>query len=148
MLKQKGEGEPEKLEAPKVVVREGQRAIVRDEWQSPIVTAVKAENGAKNPVIQVLDQGITLNITAYGNHDGRITVDAAAELSHIGPVEAKNGRQTTEVKSQRTRKIDCVAPGEKLVVALDPPENSAARHWVEIVVTEANAEQETARDKP
>ena len=77
------------------------------------MTAVKTENGAKKPTIHVLDKGITLNATAYGNFDGRITLDAAVEQSQIGPVRARDGRQTTQVKTQRARTIECVKPGEK-----------------------------------
>ena len=130
------DGEPKTLLCPTIAVVEGVMAIFSDASQTPIVTAIKGAGDAKKPTIHVLDEGITGNVTAYGNDDGRITVDARVELSRIGRVNVKNGRQTTQVKTQRMRTIDCVRPGEKVVATFDPVEGDSRRYSVEFVVTE------------
>lgn len=148
IIKRDGDREPQRLSAPQVWVREGQRAIGYDSSQTPIVSAVKGDGDAKKPTIHVLDDGIMWNVTAYGNSDGRITLDAKVELSRIGRVEVKDGRQTTQVKTQRMRTIDCVKPGEKVVVKFDPVEDDPVRTSVEFVVTQIKPSEEGTSQRP
>ncbi len=136
IIRQQGDGQPERLQAPRITVVEGVRAIFSDVSQTPIVSAVKGNGDAKKPTIHVLNEGITANITAYGNEDGRVTLDARVELSRIVRVDVKDGRQTTLVKTQRVHTIDCVRPGDKVVAPFDPVEGNPVRTSVEFVVTQ------------
>lgn len=117
------------LQAPKITLINGQRASVRDCTQTPFVVGLERIEGVQQPRIEVIDEGIKLNLRATHTGDAkRISLAAHAELSEIDEVRTAptlmNGESTT-IQLPRVRRccIDVcseVPDGGSLLVGCIP----------------------------
>lgn len=73
------------LQAPKITLINGERASVFDCTQTPFVVGLQnVGNGVQQPKIEVIDEGIKLNVCATQSHDAtKVRLEARAELSEI-----------------------------------------------------------------
>jgi hypothetical protein len=118
------------VNAPRMRLIDGQNGSVSLDSQRSIVNAVTSENGVDAPHILVLKEGLTIDVTVLGQPDQKAAVDATVEVSGIGPISVKSGRQTAIVDSQKKRVIDLVSLGETLVI----PTGKKGKARVELTV--------------
>ncbi|MFC1758709.1 hypothetical protein ACFL2H_08065 [Planctomycetota bacterium] len=79
------------MQAPKVTVFPGQQAVVKDTSQRPFVTSVKPVEGehgtAMQPVITVLEEGLSLKIRVSVLGEDAMHVDTSVTIGEIGDVD-------------------------------------------------------------
>ena len=79
------------LQAPKVTLFNGQSSRIEDRVQRPFVVGVEpAAKGGKTalkPRIEVISEGMTIDLRPVARKDGSIELDFGIELSHIRDVE-------------------------------------------------------------
>ncbi len=80
------------LQAPKVTVFPGQEAIVKDTAQRPFVIGVIPIKGdlatALQPVIKVLEEGLTIKLRASLQDDDQLDIDSVVTSRKIGDVDS------------------------------------------------------------
>lgn len=79
------------MQAPTITIFPGQNAVVSDVTQRPFVTSVKpnedTENPEMQPVITVLEDGLSMNINAAVVGDEDIQLNSSVSFGEIGEVE-------------------------------------------------------------
>ena len=79
------------MQAPKVTIFPGQQAAVKDTSQRPFVTSVKriteGEATALQPVITVLEEGVSMQIRVSTTEGDRMQVDSHVTMGEIGEVD-------------------------------------------------------------
>lgn len=80
--------------APKVTLFNGQSALITDETQQPFVTGVRSVRGdyarAFEPIIDVLPDGVRIQLRGEINEDHRLSMQCILTLSEIGDVGLAN----------------------------------------------------------
>ncbi|HUY93377.1 MAG TPA: M56 family metallopeptidase [Pirellulales bacterium] len=118
------------LQAPKVTLFNGQRAIVLDQTQTPFVVGIQErQSGAQDPKIAVIDEGIKLNLRTILSPDAaRVQLEARIELSKIkrvGTVSTMLNGKPTKIQIPRVKRcrIDVsseVDDGHSLLIGCIP----------------------------
>jgi len=79
------------LQAPSVTIFSGQEAVVKDTTKRPFVTSVKPVSDKSGdrlqPVITVLEDGLSLKVTATAVGDNEVQMDSNVTFSEIGDVD-------------------------------------------------------------
>ncbi len=74
------------LSAPVVTVFAGQPAVIKDQSQTPFVTDVILNNGAAQPVVEVMSEGFDIRLRASETTDGKILLRINAVRADITDV--------------------------------------------------------------
>jgi|GEM_PF-2121407 len=127
------------LQAPKMTLFNGQTATIIDRVQRPLVTAVEPQDGGwLQPVIEVLDEGMTMTLRAVTTGDGtvelmfdlqtsRIDAVAVANLPYPHP-EGPDGKVTVQVPTVLTTSAAATVQlpaTQSLLIAAPQPFNSS-----------------------
>lgn len=118
------------LQAPKVTMFNGQRAIILDRTQTPFVVGIREEQtGAQHAKVAVIDEGIKLDLrTVQSSNAAKVELEARIELSQIKEVGTAstmlNGSPTTiqipRVKRCRIDVASEVDDGQSLLIGCIP----------------------------
>jgi hypothetical protein len=130
---------------PRLTVFEGEERTAAVGSQSPFVIGISTEeDGAKRPQIAVIDQGITIELTAVGRQANGVTMNVVVEQSQITDVDVKRTGpdtfvQVPHVDIRKKRVIDFVKFGEILTISTGKKRADGAKPRVELVVCAGNA---------
>ena len=100
------------LQAPRVVVLNGQTARVTDRSQTPLVVGVKEVARMRQPQIRVVSEGTALQLRPVADRSGSIHLDFAATFSNIRRIEtmtfgdATSGEVTIQVPELATLRLE------------------------------------------
>ena len=118
------------LQAPKVTLFNGQRAIILDRTQTPFAVGVQADSaGVQRAKVAVIDEGIKLMLRTIQSRDAaKVELEARIELSQIKEVATAstvlNGSPTTiqipRVKRCRIDISSAVPDGRSLLIGCIP----------------------------
>jgi hypothetical protein len=130
---------------PKLTLSEGEKGNVSIGSRSPFVVGITAdEDGAKKPLIAVIDEGTTIEVTAVGQQANGVTVNVVVEQSEITSVETKKTGpgtfvQAPHVDARKKRVVDFVKFGEILTVPTEEKRADGTTPRVELAVCAGNA---------
>ena len=120
------------LMAPRVTIFDGQTATISDQVRRPFVTGVDPKaDGRMQPVISVVDEGLSFELTPKADDDNSITLVFKVKTSSIGkvsyanlPIKASNSAEpnfTVQVPATEQYEVSSsakLAEGESVVVAI------------------------------
>jgi beta-lactamase regulating signal transducer with metallopeptidase domain len=120
------------LMAPRVTLFNGQTASIADQVRRPFVTGVDPKaDGRMQPVISVVDEGLSFELTPKAGDDNSITLAFKVKTSSIGkvsyanlPIKASNSAEpnfTVQVPATEQYEVSSsvnLAVGESVVVAI------------------------------
>ncbi len=127
---------------PKVTLFEHQPATISNLTRRPFVVAVKpAASGAMEPIIEILDEGWTIDVRCHANNHAKYTLDLTIAESLIEDVQEAAINDTTTVqqpwlKVTKRRHFAAAKDGERFTVPLDDRPVGKSRRWAEVVVRE------------
>jgi len=156
------------LMCPKLILCDGVKGRIADCSQSPFVTGlipVPAEGHTRvqQPVVQVVEEGTSIDLAVFAQRDGGATVDVTVEQSRIAEAGTKRccgGQstrdsdgaphegttlQTVRVDTRRKRVIEWVQFGEVLAVPMGEKRSGETVPRVEVVVDLA---EKTPSERP
>jgi hypothetical protein len=131
-----GDARSSVLQAPRVVVFNGQTARVTDTSQTPLVVGVKEVARMRQPQIRVVSEGTALQLRPVADRSGSIHLDFAATFSTIRKVEtmtfgdASSGEVTLQVPEVATLRLEggvALKSGQWLLLAGSKVENLAVQ---------------------
>lgn len=98
------------MHAPKLTIFPGQQAEINDVSKRPFVVSVKPveeEHGtAMQPIIKVLEEGLTIDVRATLERDGRLGFDSQITFSRIGDVDTFTFQSATvQIPEHHSRQI-------------------------------------------
>lgn len=127
---------------PKVTLFEHQPATISNLTSRPFVVAVKPTgNDAVEPIIEVLDEGWTIDVRCHANNHGKYTLDLTIAESQIADVVEAAINDATTVQQPRLevtkrRHFVDAKDGERFTISLDGRPALKSRRWAELVVRE------------
>ena len=131
-----GDARSSVLQAPRVVVFNGQTARVTDTSQTPLVVGVKEVAEMRQPQIRVVSEGTALQLRPLADQSGAIHLDFAATFSNIRKVEtmtfgnASSGELTIQVPEVATLRLEggvALKSGQWLLLAGSKVESLAVQ---------------------
>jgi hypothetical protein len=130
-----------KFMAPKLGVNDGEKGVLQDITERPFVTAVRTVGKVQTPVIQVVREGTTIEVTVNGTGENEVLVDVSVDFADTARPEVKkdgrgNDYQAVHQGGFRGRAIENVTLGQKTVMHLSDNKN-LPKLDVEITVTAA-----------
>lgn len=140
--------EAKALACPKVTVFAHKRATISELIQRPFVVAVSDTDGGKQPVIEVLSDGWTIDLACHASGPKHVTVDLTIEEMRIVDVEVRRvdgdtNIQVPQVDHSKLRRFVTRKPGESFIVALDGKPPAESNRYAEFVVNELAAARES-----
>ena len=133
------------LNAPTLLLRDGQEGFVSDLKESPFVTGVtqvidrETKEVVRMPHIVVLPDGTKVTVAVAGQQPNGASVDVTVERTKIGKVDIKQidpdtTLQIPHIDTYKKRVIDFVRFGDKVVIPSGEKNTNARTPCVEIVV--------------
>lgn len=130
---------------PKVTLFEGQRATISDLVQRPFVVAVSPQSDASlRPCIEVVSEGLTLDLVCHANGPDSVTLDATAEQSKIVKVDAvqideDTSIQQPHVKIAKSRHFVTTNTGKVFTIPLDGRKAGSSQRRAVITIREVRS---------
>ena len=131
---------------PKVTLFEHQKASISDLVLRPFVIAASpAGDNARQPHIEVLPEGVTIDLACHANGPDSVTLDVTIETPKIVAVDEIKVDERTSVQQPRveiakSRHFALCKDGEPLTIALDGRKSGKSKRWAEFVVRELRQE--------
>jgi hypothetical protein len=137
--------------APKLTVNDGEKGVLRDITETPFVVAIRTGGDKQSPVIQIIKEGTTIELTVTANGENEALVDVSADFAGSVQPEVKKDRrgnsyQAVHQSGVRGRAIESVTLGKKPTLRLSDNKN-LPRLDVELTITLAPDEAAVARDR-
>jgi hypothetical protein len=127
---------------PKVTVFEHQRAAFSNLVQRPFVVAVSpTADKAQKPHIEVLPEGVTIDLACHSNGQASVTLDVTIEQSKIGDVEVIKVDDQTSIQQPRmaiakSRHFIAAKGGAPFAIPLDNQPLEKSKRWADFVIIE------------
>jgi len=135
-------GKEEAHSCPKVTLFEGQRATISDLVQRPFVVAASpASDNARQPCIEVVSEGLTIDMVCHANGGGSVTLDATVEQSKIEKVDVVKIDEATSVQQPhveiaKSRHFVTTKTGERFTIPLDGRKAGESQRRAVIMIRE------------
>jgi hypothetical protein len=135
-------GKRQVRQCPKVTLFEHQKAAISDLVLRPFVIAVSpAGDGAPKPQIEVLPEGLTIDLCCHGSEAGSVTLDVTLEESKITKVRVaklddKTSVQQPQVEIVKRRQFLQAESGSPFTISLDGQPAGKSKRWADFVVIE------------
>lgn len=123
--------------APTIAVPEGETATISDVTHTPVVPGAKVEREREVARTIVLEEGLSVELSVYGDRPGFVSVDATIKTSKIVEMKNKRSRQAFRQETCVVRASECLALGEPWTIDLEGPETGRTAQFT-VSLPEAN----------